>query len=146
HVVAHGDDFARAVEHGAGIIAPLFDVGRKRRAPQGRAHLLGNGVIQVLEDFQLDRIARHEAQCTGFAARLHKSGTRAGRGLRCWVLGLRQMDYAARGEELSRASSYAEARARTPDTQDPRPVISKSWSSLQNFVDTLFILPQYLVI
>ncbi len=65
HVIAHGNHFASAVEHGARIIAPLFDVRRKRCAPKRRAHLLGDGVEEILEDFQLDRIGLHVAQCTG---------------------------------------------------------------------------------
>jgi len=64
HVVAHRDHFAIAVENRAGIIAPFLDVGRKCRAPQGRAHLLSDGVVEVLEDFQFHRIARHAAQFT----------------------------------------------------------------------------------
>src|SRR5580658_5233075 len=64
HVVAHGDDFTRAVEDCAGVVATLLDVGGKRGAAQSRAHLLGDGVIEVFENFQFDRIAAHEAQCT----------------------------------------------------------------------------------
>jgi hypothetical protein len=65
HVVAHGDDFPLAVEDRAGIIAPFFDVGGKCGTAQRGAHFLGNGVEEVLEDFQFDGVAPHEAQCTG---------------------------------------------------------------------------------
>src|SRR5258708_28323672 len=65
HVVAHGDHFAGAVEYGARIISPLLDVGGKRSTPERRPHLLCNGVEEVLENFQLDGIALHVAQCTG---------------------------------------------------------------------------------
>ena len=64
HVIAHGDDVARAIEHGARIVATLLDVGRKRRTTQGRAHLFGNGVVKVLEDFQFYWITPHEAKFT----------------------------------------------------------------------------------
>jgi len=59
HVVAHGDHFATGVKDSAGVVAPFFDVGRERRPAQGCAHLLGNRVIEVLEDFQFDGIASH---------------------------------------------------------------------------------------
>ena len=57
HVVAHSDDLAACVEHRAGIIAPLFDVGRERGAAQRRAHFFGDGMKQILENFDLDGIA-----------------------------------------------------------------------------------------
>ena len=57
HVIAHGHDFARIVKHRAGVIAPLFDVGRKRCAAQGRAHLFRNGVEKALENLQFYGIA-----------------------------------------------------------------------------------------
>ena len=57
HVIAHGDDLARGVEHGAGVVAALLDIGRERSAAQRRAHLLGDGVVEVLEDFEFDRIS-----------------------------------------------------------------------------------------
>ena len=56
HVIAHGDHPCLAVEDRAGIVAPLLDVGRERGAPQGRAHLLGNGMHGALKDRQLHRI------------------------------------------------------------------------------------------
>jgi hypothetical protein len=64
HVIAHGDDFARAVEYGAGVVAAFLDVGRKGRPAQRRAHFFGDGVEETLENFQFDRIAAHEAQCS----------------------------------------------------------------------------------
>ena len=59
HVIAHGDDLAAGIENRTGVIPPLFYVGRKCGAAQRRAHLLGNGVVDVLEDFQFDGIASH---------------------------------------------------------------------------------------
>jgi hypothetical protein len=59
HVIAHGNHFAVRVKDRAGVVSPLFDIGRKRGPPQSGAHLLGNGVINVLEDFQLDGICSH---------------------------------------------------------------------------------------
>src|SRR5579863_7865283 len=64
HVVAHGDDFPFAIEHRARVIAPLFNVWRKCRPSQRRAHLLGNRVKEIFEDFQFNRITAHDAQCT----------------------------------------------------------------------------------
>ena len=57
HVVAHGDDFAAAIEYSAGVVAALLDVGRERGASQGRAHFLGDRVHGALKDGELDRIA-----------------------------------------------------------------------------------------
>ena len=56
HEVAHGQHPPRAIEHGAGIIAALLDVGGERRAAQRRAHLLGNGVERALINLQQNRI------------------------------------------------------------------------------------------
>ncbi len=64
HVVTHRNYFSVAVEHRAGVVPALLDVGRKRRPPQRGTHLLGDGVVDVLEDFEFDRIAPHEAQST----------------------------------------------------------------------------------
>ena len=64
HVVAHGDDLACGIEDGAGVVAALFDVGREGGAAQGGAHLLGNGVVEVLEDFEFDGIAHERDECT----------------------------------------------------------------------------------
>jgi hypothetical protein len=60
HVIAHGDNFALAVENCAGIIAPLFDVGRKCGPPQRRSHLFRYGVKDVFEDFEFDWICGHQ--------------------------------------------------------------------------------------
>jgi len=57
HVVAHSKDMAATVEHSAGVVAPLLDVGREGRPAQGRAHLFGDGMEEILEDFELDGIA-----------------------------------------------------------------------------------------
>ncbi len=59
HVVAHGNDLCARIEYRAGIIAALFNVGRKRGTTQRCAHFLGDGVIKVLKNFQLDGVARH---------------------------------------------------------------------------------------
>ncbi len=52
HVIAHGQDVAGGVKHGAGIVAPLLDVRRKRGAAQRRAHFLRDGVKEILENLQ----------------------------------------------------------------------------------------------
>ena len=74
HVVALGNHVAVMVEDRARVIAPFFDVRRKRRPPQRRAHLLGDRVIDVLENFQLNRISsRHTRRVyakTSFSCRL----------------------------------------------------------------------------
>ncbi len=54
----------RGIEDGAGIVAALFDVGRERGAAQGGAHLFGDGVVEVLEDFEFDWIAHARDECT----------------------------------------------------------------------------------
>src|SRR5260370_19092962 len=66
HVVTHGHHLALTVKDSAGVIAPFFDVGRKSRTPQRRAHLLGDGMKQALENFQLYRIT-HESMLTATA-------------------------------------------------------------------------------
>ena len=58
-MVAHCDHLAVCIKDGAGVVAPFFDIGGKRGAPQGRAHLFGNGVVDILEDFELDGIGLH---------------------------------------------------------------------------------------
>src|ERR1041385_8702 len=57
HMIAHGDHFTSTAKYSAGIIAALFDVGRKCRAAQRGAHLFRNGVKQTFKDFQFNRIA-----------------------------------------------------------------------------------------
>ena len=59
HVIAHGEHVAGGVEERAGVIATLFDVGREGGAAQRCAHLFGDGVKEMLEDFELDGIGRH---------------------------------------------------------------------------------------
>ncbi len=56
HVIAHGHRFAVGVVNGAGIIAALLDIGRKRSFAQHRAHLFGDGDQQMPEQLQLDGI------------------------------------------------------------------------------------------
>ena len=89
HVIAHGDYLAFAVENRAGIIAPLFDVGRKCRSPKGSTHFFRDGMVDALEDFQFDGIARHEAQCNGFAAQLQRGSSALGFQILRLVLKLR---------------------------------------------------------
>src|SRR5690348_718538 len=88
HVVAHGDDLALAIKNGAGIVATFLDVGRERRTPERRAHLLSDGMVEVLEDFQFHRIAAHAAQFTGKIKRVHDFGTGFFVGPRSWESGL----------------------------------------------------------
>jgi hypothetical protein len=64
HVIAHGDDLARGIEDSAGVVAALFDVGRERSTAQGGSHFFGDGVVEVLEDFEFDRIAHVADECT----------------------------------------------------------------------------------
>ena len=59
HVVAHRHDSALPVEDGAGVVAALLNVGRKRGAAKGRAHFLGYGVKERLEDFEFRRVNSH---------------------------------------------------------------------------------------
>ena len=50
HVVAHGDQFSVGGEDCGGVVAALFDVGRKRGAAKGRAHLDRDGMERVADD------------------------------------------------------------------------------------------------
>ena len=59
HVIAHGNDLSRGIEHRAGVVATFLDIGRKRSAAQRGSHFFSDGVIKVLEDGEFDRIA-HE--------------------------------------------------------------------------------------
>src|SRR5262250_930763 len=61
HVVAHGNDLASCIEHGARVVTALFDVGRKRGPAQRRPHFLGDRVKNILEDFQLNRVAHNRS-------------------------------------------------------------------------------------
>ncbi len=62
HVIAHGDHFTAGIKDGAGIVPPLFDIGRKCGTTQRGPHLLGDGVVNILEDFQLDGILSHDVR------------------------------------------------------------------------------------
>ena len=62
HVVAHGDDFTVCSEDGAGVVAALFDVGRKCSASQGCAHLLGDGVVEIFENLELNGVSAHRVR------------------------------------------------------------------------------------
>jgi hypothetical protein len=64
HVIAHSDDLTFAVEHGAGIVAALLDVGRESRPAQSGSHFFGYRVVEIFEDLEFDGIAVHDAQCT----------------------------------------------------------------------------------
>ena len=65
HVIAHGDDLAARVEDGAGVVAPLLNIGRERSAAQRRAHFFGDGVVEVLEYFEFDGIAHGKSEVRG---------------------------------------------------------------------------------
>jgi len=64
HVIAHGDDLACGIEDGAGVVAALFDVGREGSAAQRGSHFFGDGVVEVLEDLEFDRITHVGDECT----------------------------------------------------------------------------------
>ena len=72
HVITHCDDLAERVEHGAGVIAALLYIGRKRSAAQRSPHFFGNGVVEVLEDLEFDGIA-HCVECTADCGKEVKS-------------------------------------------------------------------------
>ena len=59
HVIAHGEDLPSAVEHRAGIVATLLDIGRERRPAQSCAHFFRYRVKEILEDFQASWIDLH---------------------------------------------------------------------------------------
>ncbi len=56
HMRRVGDQVSLPVEDGAGEIEPLLDVHRVGGVRQTQAHLLGDGHVKVVEDFELDRI------------------------------------------------------------------------------------------
>jgi hypothetical protein len=64
HVIAHGDDLSSGIENSTRVIAALLDIGRKRSAPQRRSHFFRDGVIEVLEDFEFDRITHVREEFT----------------------------------------------------------------------------------
>jgi len=55
-VIAHGDDFARGIEEGAGIVAAFLDIRREGGAAESGSHLFGDGMVEVLEDFEFDGV------------------------------------------------------------------------------------------
>lgn len=63
HVVAHGNDLTVGIENSAGIIPPFLNVWRERGAAECGAHLFGDGVVQIGENLDFDRIA-HAQKCT----------------------------------------------------------------------------------
>jgi hypothetical protein len=64
HVIAHGDDLALRIEDGAGIVPAFFDVGGEGSAAQSGSHFLGDGVVEVLEYLEFDRIRHAPDECT----------------------------------------------------------------------------------
>src|SRR5580658_1758431 len=120
YVVAHCDHFTFTIEHSAGIIATLLDIGRKRGTAQRGSHLLGNRVKKVLEDFEFDGIAPHEAQCTGSAKREPARSRFVYRRIRVGHRAITNRTATLRRENSS--------------------------PHLHNSVDTAFTLPQYLVL
>src|SRR4030088_1531100 len=64
HVIAHGYDLAVGIEDRAGVVATLFDIGGKGGAAQCGSHFFGNGVVEVLEDLEFDRITHARDECT----------------------------------------------------------------------------------
>jgi hypothetical protein len=76
HVIAHGKSLAGGVEECTGIVATLFDVGRKRGATKGGAHLFGDGMEEMLEDLELDGIGAHVGKST--PRRKNSDGLRTG--------------------------------------------------------------------
>ena len=67
---------AGRVEYRARVIATLLDVRREGGAPQRSAHLFGNGVEEMLEYLELDRIKAHD----GMISREQVAGFGAGEG------------------------------------------------------------------
>ncbi len=59
HVVAHGKDISRGVENGAGIVAALLDVGRKRGTAERGAHFFRDRVEEIFENFEAYGIHSH---------------------------------------------------------------------------------------
>jgi len=57
HVIALRNRLAVGVVDGAGVVEPLFDIGREPGAAQRDAHLLGDGEVDVLEDLKVDWIS-----------------------------------------------------------------------------------------
>lgn len=78
NMIARRDNFAVAIEHCAGIIASLLDIGRKRGALQRCAHLFCNGVIDVFENLELDRVSFHR----DFLNSISRLDSRGGAGMK----------------------------------------------------------------
>jgi len=62
HVIAHGYDLAVGIEDRAGVVATLFDIGGKGGAAQCGSHFFGDGVVEVLEDLEFDRITHKKTR------------------------------------------------------------------------------------
>jgi hypothetical protein len=56
HVIAHRNHFTGSVKDGARVVATFLDIRREGSSPQGRSHFFGDGVIQILENFEFDRV------------------------------------------------------------------------------------------
>ncbi len=59
HVIALSYQHPVAIEYGAGIISPLFDIGREGRTAEAHAHLFGYGGIERFEYFEFYGIGFH---------------------------------------------------------------------------------------
>ena len=64
HVIAHGDDLACGIKDGAGVVAALFDIRGKGSAAQGGSHFFSDGVVEVFEDLEFNRITHVRDECT----------------------------------------------------------------------------------
>ena len=57
HVIALSNHVALGIEDGAGVIAPLLDIGSEGGALERRAHLFRDRVEEAFEDFELDWVS-----------------------------------------------------------------------------------------
>src|SRR5271156_1068293 len=58
-MIALGDGLTGCVVDGAGVVEPLFNVGREAGAAEGDSHLFCDGDEEIFEDFEFDRIKTH---------------------------------------------------------------------------------------
>ena len=59
HVIAHGEDIARGVKYGAGVVAPLFDVGREGGTAECGAHFFRDRMEEIFEDLEAYGVHSH---------------------------------------------------------------------------------------
>ena len=78
HVIAHGDGLARFAVNGAGVVAPLLDVGAESRLAQNRAHLVGDGDEQIAEDLEIHRVGFGPLHFFRFGIGVGATGASAG--------------------------------------------------------------------